>query len=321
MERILVTGCGGFVGRYLTDLLVEEGFETWGADREPAANEFAGHECVPCDLRNRGDVDGLLDRVQPGYIVHLAAQSSGRISFSQPHQTLSNNILSILNILDWLRTSGSTTRLLAVGSADVYGSVQKKDLPLRETQPRNPNNPYALSKAIQEESCAMYAALYDVDVVSTRSFNHTGAGRPDTFVLSSFARRIIEIKSGVREPVVEVGNVDVRRDFSDVEDVCRAYLMLLRRGKSGEVYNVCSGESHTLRALLEKLAVLAGVQIEIRVDKERLRPSDMEELRGDYTKLTRDTGWAPRIPIERTLQSLLDFWLATIQSSNKRDIK
>ncbi|MCZ6767299.1 MAG: GDP-mannose 4,6-dehydratase [bacterium] len=311
-RRVVVTGCGGFVGRYLTALLAEEGFDVWGVDVKPDVPDLPLSEYRSIDLQSKADVEKLLKDAQAGSIIHLAAQSSGGISFRKPHETIVNNSLSVLHILEVMRTSEAKVRLLAIGSADVYGSVEPVDLPLVETMPTRPNNPYALSKAIQEECCALYASVYGVDVVSTRSFNHTGAGRPDTFVLSSFARQVVEIKKGKRKPVVNVGNIDVKRDFSDVRDVSRAYVLLLDGGESGQIYNVCSGTSRSLREILERLAELAGIELRIEVDKERLRAADIRELRGDASRLIAATGWQQSIPFDDTLQSLLDEWDARL---------
>lgn len=318
MDRVLVTGCGGFVGRILCPMLRGEGCEVWGTDRTDAGS-FEGHEYRVTDLADRSRADALLDECRPRFLVHLAAQSSGGKSFDEPHMTIYNNALPVLHILEFLRSERVGTRLLAVGSADVYGVVDAGDLPLRETRAPRPNNPYALSKTIQEQCAQLYSSLYGLDVVMTRSFNHTGWGRPDRFVLSSFARQVVEISRGMRDPVVDVGNIDVRRDFSDVRDVCRAYAALLTKGRSGEIYNVCSGTSHSLRELLERLTKLAGVRVEVRVDRSRLRPSDMEELRGDNDKMMKDTGWSPAVPIDETLRWLLDFWIDFCDENKARD--
>jgi GDP-4-dehydro-6-deoxy-D-mannose reductase len=307
-EKVLVTGCLGFVGRILTEKLLRAGYEVWGVDQSDGDDRYTGKLVPPNDLLTVKKAQELVDRAGPRYIVHLAAQSSAGRSFEEPQLTISNNVLPVLNLLDCLRTGKGQIRMLAVGSADVYGSVTKEDLPLRESMPPRPGNPYALSKAIQEQVCNQYVALYGVDVVSTRSFNHTGAGQRDTFVLPSFARQIVQIKQGQRKPRVEVGNVELKRDFSDVNDVCDAYIALLKKGRSGEVYNVCSGASYSLRELLEKLAAIAGVDVEIRVDKERVRPVDMEELRGDNNKIIGDARWAPRLSISETLRSLIEYW-------------
>jgi GDP-4-dehydro-6-deoxy-D-mannose reductase len=171
-----------------------------------------------------------------------------------------------------------------------------------------PESPYALAKSIQNQFCRTFASLYHVDAVITRSFNHTGAGQSDVFVLPSFARQIAEIKAGRRERVMRVGNLDVKRDFLDVRDVCGAYMLLLDKGAPGETYNVCSGRSYHLRDLLDRMCELAGVDVDIVVDPERLRPVDMPELRGDAAKLSAATGWAPEVSIDDTLRSLLSHW-------------
>lgn len=305
MERVLVTGCGGFVGRYLVEALAQSNYDVYGVDRKDHVEWIKDKKYHACDLTDQSTVVDLLNKVQPRHIVHLAAQSSAGRSFAEPHLTLHTNVTPILHLLEYLRTSESSLRLLSVGSADVYGVVDESAMPLQESLPPQPTNPYSLSKTIQEMCCARYAELYDVDVVSTRSFNHTGAGQRTTFVLPSFAEQILEIRNGERDAVVKVGNVEPKRDFSDVRDVCRAYVLLLEKGKRGEIYNVCSNVSYSIRSLLEKLASLAGVSIELQVDPERLRKVEMMELRGDYGKLAMDTGWAPEISIDDTLRSLL----------------
>jgi GDP-4-dehydro-6-deoxy-D-mannose reductase len=309
VKRVLVTGAIGFVGRVLSASLLADGYEVLGADREAAREPV---ETEVCDLESRGEVEALLDAHRPDWIVHLAAQSSAGRSFAEPHSTIRNNLLPALHLLEYLRENQSSARLLAVGSADVYGPVGPDALPIVESQAPNPVNPYALSKWLQEQTCRHYAKLYEVDVIVPRSFNHTGGGQSDTFVLSSFARQVTEIRLGRRDNEVKVGNIDIKRDFSDVTDVCKAYRSLLEKGKRGTAYNVCSGESYSLRVLLEKLGELAGVEIRITVDPERVRPVDMQELCGDNSLIARHTGWKPEVPIERTLQSLLDYWSAEL---------
>jgi GDP-4-dehydro-6-deoxy-D-mannose reductase len=198
--------------------------------------------------------------------------------------------------------------VLLVGSADEYGISELERMPIPETHTVSPTSPYALAKSIQNQYGVMFRALYGVDTVMTRSFNHTGPGQRDDFVLPNFARQVAEIKRGKREPVMSVGDLDVRRDFLDVRDVCDAYVALLMKGRSGETYNVCSGSSYRIRDLLEKMCALAGVEVTIKVDKARLRPVDMRELRGDPSKIREHTGWTAKLPIEDTLQSMLDDW-------------
>ncbi len=305
---MLVTGCWGFVGRVVVELLRSHGYEAWGTDLKGSIAAFPGKEYVPCDLQDERAVTLLLEDVRPGAIIHLAAQSSAAISFDEPLRTFRNNVLPCLHILDFLRTRSSKTRLLAIGSADEYGPLSADIMPIKENRSPRPVNPYALSKMVQSEYCRSYVSLYNVDVVITRSFNHTGPGQKEPFVLASFARQLIEIKEGLRPPVIEVGNLDVRRDFLDVRDVGEAYIALIERGKRGEIYNVCSGTAFSVRELLDKLRGIAGLDVKVQVSKNRLRPVDTPELRGDPSKIIADTGWKPRIPIDETLEALLDSW-------------
>ena len=318
MKRVLVTGCGGFVSPYVTGVLAARGYEVWGVDvRDDVEDPFL-HRYVSCDLADRTAVDALLETVAPAVLLHLAAQSSAGRSLNEPFATLTRNILPALNILEHGRTRGRSMRIIAAGSGDVYGPVEPRDLPLSESRTPNPASPYALSKAIQEQVCAQYASLYGVDVVVTRSFNHTGGGQRDTFVLPSFARQITEIRRGSREPRIDVGDLDLKRDFTDVRDVAEAYAALIEKGSRGEVYNVCSGVSWALRELLAKMCEIAGVEPEIRVDPKRVRSAEARELRGDPSKIERDTGWRSRTPIGATLESLLEFWGRTLAENGPR---
>ncbi|MFH1756089.1 MAG: GDP-mannose 4,6-dehydratase [Candidatus Latescibacterota bacterium] len=316
MKRVLVTGCWGFVGRVAVEMLHAKGYQVWGTDIMDGGAVFPGDAYLPCDLQDEQAVNVLLDEVHPDCIIHLAAQSSARVSFDEPLPTIRNNVLPVLYILDCLRSRSLKTRLLAVGSADEYGPVPEKAMPLIETRAANPVNPYALSKVMQSDSCRSYASLYGVDVVITRSFNHTGPRQTDTFVLPSFARQVAEIEAGMRPPVLEVGNLEVRRDFLDVTDVVAAYIALLEKGQKGEIYNVCSGVAHSLQDLLDQLILIAGVHVEVRISDQRLRPVDTPELRGDHGKLTRDTAWQPRISMHDMLSSLLAYWRGMIRKAN-----
>jgi len=314
-QRALVTGCNGFVGHALVERLVAGGFEVHGTDRVAGDEAFHGESVAVGDLTSAEFVSHAIEATTPDCIVHLAAQSSVRRSFDEPVSTLSDGTLPALHVLNHLRVTNSKARVLLIGSADEYGTVAAGNLPLAESAPVNPESPYALAKAIQNQFGRMFASLYGVDAVMTRSFNHTGPGQRDAFVLSNFARQVAEIRRGRREPVIDVGNLEVRRDFLDVRDVCDAYVVLLKKGRSGESYNVCSGNSYRIRDLLDQLCALAGVQVKVHVDHARLRPVDMPELRGDPSKMREHTGWKAKIPIQETLKSLLDHWNAQLESN------
>lgn len=313
IQRALVTGCNGFVGRTLVARLQAGGFEVRGVDRTETGEGLPDSKYLSGDLTDAAFVAGAIDAEKTDCIVHLAAQASVKKSFDDPVGTLSDGTLPALHILEHLRHTGTKARVLMVGSADEYGISELERMPIPETHAVNPTSPYALAKSIQNQYGVMYRALYGVDTVMTRSFNHTGPGQRDDFVLASFARQVAEIKRGKRKPVMDVGDLDVRRDFLDVRDVCDAYVVLLTKGRSGETYNVCSGTSYRIRDLLDRMCALAGVEVSIRVDKARLRPVDMRELRGDPSKMREHTGWSAKIPIEDTLQSMLEDWDRKLQ--------
>ena len=315
MERALVTGCNGFVGRALVTRLISAGYEVWGADRSDD-DSFAGKKHLRGDLSDEQFVASVIDESQPACIVHLAAQSSVAKSFDEPVATFRDGTAPALHILEHTRAKQLGTRVLLVGSADEYGTVKPSQLPLREDAPVLPESPYALAKSIQNSFGSMYSKLYRVDVMMTRSFNHTGPGQREAFVLSSFAKQIAEIRRGLRDAEMEVGNLDVRRDFLDVRDVCDAYVVLLKKGRMGETYNVCSGQAYGVGDLLRELCKLAGVHVSIRVDVKRLRPVDTPELRGDTSKMSSHTGWSPKIAIQDTLKALLDYWDGVLEKAH-----
>ncbi len=316
MERALVTGCNGFVGRALSNRLAGAGYEVWGVDRSEQAADVKGEHYRRGDLADAEFVASVFAEVMPACVVHLAAQSSVAKSFDEPNPTLRDGTAPALNILEHARNAKASTRLLLIGSADEYGAVGPSQIPVREDVPANPESPYALAKAIQNSYGRMYAKLYRVDAMMTRSFNHTGPGQRDAFVLPSFAKQVAEIKRGQRAAEIEVGNLDVRRDFLDVRDVCDAYVVLLKKGRMGETYNVCSGQSYRVGDLLRELCALAGVHVAIRVDVARLRPVDTPELRGDPTKMRQHTGWTTKTPIQETLKSLLEYWDGVLEGTH-----
>jgi GDP-4-dehydro-6-deoxy-D-mannose reductase len=213
-----------------------------------------------------------------------------------------------LHLLQALRGTGFSGRMLYVGTGDVYGSVPEDALPVAETRLPAPRNPYAVSKLAAEALCQQWSMTESIDVVLARPFNHIGWGQSDRFVVSDFARQVSAIRRGAREPVVAVGDVDVTRDFTDVEDVVRAYCSLLDAGVTGEVYNVCSGREQSIRGVLERLAELAGVEIGIREDPARLRKAEQRRICGDPSRIRRATGWAALTPLDVSLKAMLEYW-------------
>jgi GDP-4-dehydro-6-deoxy-D-mannose reductase len=313
--RLLVTGAGGFVGGHLVDFLHAEhpGVETHGVVLPHGGVSWraaAGARVVEADLTEPAAAAAVVEEVRPDAILHLAGQSSVHLSWLDPAGTLRANVLGIVHLLDAVRSRGLRPPVLVVGSAEEYGPVGPEEMPIREETPLRPASPYAVSKVAQGALALLYGPAGGLRVVLTRTFHHTGPGRGEAFAESSFARQLAEIEAGLRPPVLKVGNLEAVRDFADVRDVVRAYWMLLEKGEGGTAYNVCTGRGRRIRELLDVLLAASGARVEVRVDPERLRPSDVPAQVGDPSRLRAATGWEPRIPLERTLRDLLDDWRA-----------
>ncbi|OCB03890.1 NAD-dependent dehydratase, partial [Acidithiobacillus ferrivorans] len=228
-------------------------------------------------------------------------------------ETFDINFYGTLNLLEALQSIGFRGRMLFVGSGDTYGQVPEAALPVREGHPLHPRNPYAVSKVAAEALCYQWSQTSGFEIVMARPFNHIGPGQSPRFAITDFARQITEIRLGQRPPVLQVGDIDVTRDFTDVRDVERAYALLLEKGRNGGVYNVCSGREHSIRELLQRLIALAGVVVRIDQVPARLRPAEQRRMVASFEALHRDTGWQPLIPIEQSLQDLLNDWEKQLQ--------
>ncbi len=317
MERkslsVLVTGITGFVGGYLARALARdaeggpEALRVVGTSFPQAPPESA-RDIFYLDLRAECDVRDLVRKVRPDRVFHLAAVSNVRSSWQARRETLETNVLGTHNLLEAVRLEAPRARLLFVSSSDVYGVAAEGEAPLAEGRPFHITNPYAYSKAAGEMMCGFYEKIEDLDIVIARPFPHTGPGQSADFVCADWARQVVRIERGAAEPVLRVGNLDVRRDFSDVRDVVEAYMALMRKGRRGEAYNVCSGRALALREVLDFLIGEAGARIPIRieVDPARLRKTDVPLLIGDNRKIVAETGWSPRIPVAQTLRDLLE---------------
>lgn len=307
-----MSGVTGFVGTHLVDFLLAErkDVEIYGMVRRGVERvSLPGRvNKIEAEIEHAASVDAVFDVVEPDAVVHLAAQSSVHQSWLDPEGTLRTNLHGTLHLLESLRRRGLAPPMLVIGSADEYGAAEAALLPLREDCPLRPSSPYAVSKVAQGFLALQYVLSFRMPLLRTRTFPHTGPGRGESFAESSFAKQLAEIECGRRPPLLEVGNLDAVRDFTDVRDVVRAYWLLLEKGSGGEVYNVCSGRGIAIREILERLIARARVRVEVHVDPSRLRPSDVPALVGDPERLRRTTGWEPSIPIERTLEDLLDDW-------------
>jgi GDP-4-dehydro-6-deoxy-D-mannose reductase len=314
MRRVLVTGITGFAGSHLVDAMLRMGgVEVYGILRWRSRTENIEHfrsqvTLLECDLRDSTSTRDALEAVRPDWIFHLAAQSFVPTSWNAPHESISTNALGQLNLFEAVRRIGLKPRIQIACSSEEYGLVRADELPIRESNPLRPLSPYAVSKVTQDLLGYQYFKSYGLDVVRTRGFNHEGPRRPNVFVASDFAWQIAEVERGRRDPVLHVGNLDARRDFTDVRDMVLAYWLALEKGEPGEVYNICSGKDYSIREVLDLLLGMTQCKIEVRPDAKRLRPSDVPVLKGDSTKFRQATGWEPRIPFEQTLRDTLEFW-------------
>ena len=316
MRRVLVTGVTGFAGSHLVDYMLTRndceifGIQRWRSPLENVAHFMDKITMVECDLRDASSTRDTLERVRPDWIFHLAAQSFVPTSWSAPTESLTTNVLGELNLFEAVRRIGLQCRIQVACSSEEYGMVYADELPIKETNPLRPLSPYAVSKVAQDLLAYQYWMSWKVDSVRTRGFNHEGPRRGPVFVASDFAKQIADIEKGLKPPVLHVGNLEARRDFTDVRDMVRGYWLALEKCEPGEVYNLCSGRDYSIQQVLDLLLGMTKVKIEVRQDRTRLRPSDVPVLLGDRTKFTQATGWAPVIPFERTLQDMLDFWRA-----------
>jgi GDP-4-dehydro-6-deoxy-D-mannose reductase len=311
--RLLITGITGFVGSHLAEFALSRGADVYGSCRWRSKTENIDHlrhriHLIESDLRDLSSVQNLVELSSPDFIVHLAAQSYVAVSWHTPAETLNTNSISQVNLLEAIRTRATPPRFLVIGSSEEYGLVYDHELPIRETNPLRPLSPYAVSKVTQDLMGYQYWKSYGLPIVRTRAFNHEGPRRGDVFVTSNFARQIAEIEAGRREPVVLVGNLRARRDYTDVRDVVRGYWQLLEDGEPGEVYNLCSGHAWAIQDILDFLLAQATVRPLVKEDPTRLRPSDVPVLIGDASKIREAVGWKPEIPFEKTLADLLQFW-------------
>jgi GDP-4-dehydro-6-deoxy-D-mannose reductase len=263
---------------------------------------------VWADLRDPEQVTDLASSFEPDKVFHLAAQSFVPSSFSDPWDTLENNIRSQLNLLEAVRLKEIPARVLVIGSNEEYGRPMPEELPITELNPIRPSNPYAVSKVTQDFLGLQYHLAYGLDIVRLRPFNHTGPGQSPRFVVPAFASQIATIEAGRQEPAVRVGNLEAERDFTDVRDIVRGYYLAALHGQPGEVYNLASGSPWSIRRLLEYLLSLSNIEIRIEVDPERYRPVDTPRVAGSAAKFHSHTGWEPEIEFEQTLRDVLEYW-------------
>ena len=313
--RSLVTGVSGFVGGHLAEHLLAMGDTVVGlssSGRWPVSLEALLSSRISlrsCDLvgASEGELGRLVADERPDVIYHLAAQANPQSSFSDPRGTWALNLGGTLNLLESVKASGMKARVVIVGSGVCYGNPRAEDLPVSESCPLRPNNPYSASKAAADLLGMQHYLADATDTVMARPFNHTGPRQSSHYVLSALARQVAEVEAGLK-PWVEVGNLEIVRDFTDVRDVVRGYRLLAEKGAGGEIYNLGTGKGTKLSDALNILAALAGKPIAVHVDPARVRPVDQPLLIADPSKLIAQTGWSPKFSIEQTLKDMLNDW-------------
>ncbi len=325
-KKILITGYNGFVGSHLAEYCLAQNAnnEVFGMVRSHRSNmQNVRHldgkvQVVVCEMLDAGNVFAVVKKYQPDLIFHLAAQSFVQSSWDAPSDTLTNNIIGQVNLLEAVRrVQGAdakySPRIHVAGSSEEYGKPE--EVPMAESHDLKPLSPYGVSKVAQDKLACQYVASYGMRIVVTRAFNHTGPRRGDMFVTSSFCKQVAAATDG---DVIRVGNLDAVRDFTDVRDMVRAYYMLLNSEWSsiepryGNPFNICSGVGIEISELLDLVIKISGKKIAIKVDPARLRPSDIPELIGDSTKFRAATGWKPEIPFKQTILDLYTYHLVKI---------
>lgn len=314
MKKVLITGITGFVGSHLAEYLMDKddievfGIIKWRSKTENIDSIRHKLNLVDADLRDSHSVAKVVETTKPDYIFHLAAQSFVPMSWTAPADTFETNAVGTIHLLEAVRRSRPEAVIHIVGSSEEYGLVYPDELPIKETNPLRPLSPYGVSKVAQDLLGWQYFKSYGLKVVRTRAFNHTGPRRGEVFVTSSFSKQVAEIEKGLKPPIIYVGNLEARRDFTDVRDTVKAYWLAANKCDYGEVYNICSEKSWRIKEVLDLVLSLTSVNIEVKQDPSRLRPADVEVLQGDCSKFRKQTGWAPQIPFEKTVEDLLNYW-------------
>src|SRR3989344_2099386 len=320
--KVLITGVTGFVGSHLAEYcLTKPNVQVYGIVR-PAdlKSEIKNIESIkknitliPCELTNEKKVLEAIKKVKPDKIFHLAAENFVPLSWKFPKENLANNIFSELNIFEAIKKLNLNPVMVIACAGGEYGLVHKKELPLRETNPLRPLTPYALSKVAPEMLAFKYHQSGGFKTVLTRFFAIEGPRRRSEFGVSSFAKQIAHIEKGKQKPIIYVGNLKAKNDFLDAQDAVRAYWLASEKCKFGEPYNVCSEKARSMKWVLDTLVRLSTVKnIQVVIDPKRVRPIDVLVVVGDCSKFKKQTGWKPKIPLEKTLEGVLNYWRALV---------
>lgn len=312
--KSLIIGGAGFVGAYLVRHLMNDLGQDVVVTKMPRelvkvdGVDMNSIQVCDLDILQKKSIVALFREIRPDYIYHLAAQSSVSVSWKNPALTVDVNVKGGVNILEALRELEDKPRVLFIGSGEEYGHILPGETPIKEGNVPRPGNIYAATKVCQNMLAKIYADAYGLDVMMVRAFNHIGPNQLPLFVVADFCKQVAEIEAGNREPVMKVGNLSAKRDFTDVRDVVRAYALLMKAGCAGETYNIGSGHAIAIEDILKQILDHSSVEIRVEVDPERLRPVDVPIIEADTTKVYEATGWKPEISLEQTIRETLDYW-------------
>lgn len=318
--KLLITGITGFVSSHFLDYLntVEPGSEVMGIARSLDEFDKSRYPNLKItikliDLLNKDAVGIILSDFEPEYILHLASVSSVALSWQTPLESFVNNTNIFLNLVEQVRAYKIKCRILSIGSSEEYGEVSEDQLPLTEEHRLNPVSPYAVARVSQEMLSSIYAQGFNLDIIITRSFNHIGPGQKDNFVISSFAKQLVQIASDpTKERKIITGDLSVIRDFLDVRDVAKAYYILLKKGYRNSVYNICSGRGIMLKDIITKMSELLNINIVTEINPQLIRPNENRKITGSYQKMKTDFGWTPQITLEQSLADIINYWKNSI---------
>lgn len=307
--KALVIGGGGFVGPYLVRHLTDDcGYEVTVTKTEKEQLVMDNAVVKNLDILDIGQIVGLLKAEQPDYIFHLAAQSSVAYSWKNPTLTIDVNIKGCVNLLDAVRQLDKKPRVLLIGSGEEYGHIKEGECPIVEDNTVRPGNIYAATKACQNMLGKIYSDAYGLDIMMVRAFNHIGPNQTPMFVVADFCKQVADIEKGRQGPVIYVGNLSAKRDFTDVRDVVKAYALLVEHGRRGETYNVGTGHAIAISQILDEIVAMSDTAIEVKVDENKLRPVDVPIIEPDIDKIKSEVGWQPVISLEQTLRETLEHW-------------
>jgi GDP-4-dehydro-6-deoxy-D-mannose reductase len=320
--KLLVTGISGFVGGHFAQFILDNNkdIELHGISRTRPNWNFVSNRSLlikklnfyQLDLLNMNNTSKIIKEIKPDYILHLASFSSVAKSWDKPVESFLNNTNIFLNIVETIRLNNLDCRILSVGSSEEYGYVAAESVPIHEDSRIMPTSPYAVARVAQEHLSILYSKGYNLNICCTRSFNHIGPGQSDSYVVSYLVRQFVEIKKGIKPPIIKIHNGNIIRDFVDIQDVIRAYKIILSNGKSGEIYNVCSGKGYKILDIINILSNMLDMDVEVVQDKSAMRPLDSPIIVGSIDKMKAELGWEPRVPFEIGLKKIYDYWYRQI---------